>query len=180
MKMKKKSEIDNNILEGELWKPITIKNFCHYSISNKGRVKSKFRRGGGGFLKIQIGNKGYKFVSLRNKDLDNKSHIFNIHRLIALAFIDNPYNYPCVDHINRNKTDNTIENLRWCTYQKNSKNREVRGCITETKDKYTKSDGTVIIYNYYRVFYRNKTKRFKTRKDAEDYLESISYENHYI
>jgi hypothetical protein len=181
IKLKKQSEIDNNILEGEIWRPITIEHFRHYSISNKGRVKSNIRQGGGGFVNISIGKRGYKVVSIRNKDLDNKTHTFTIHRLIALAFIDNPDNLPCVDHINRNKTDNRIENLRWCSYSLNAKNREVKGCIHESSDKYTRLDGNVTVYNSYRVFYRGKSKkRFKTRKEAEDYLESIRYDDHYI
>ena len=46
------------------------------------------------------------------------------HRLLAKAFIPNPENKPTVDHINRNKKDNRLENLRWATYSENVNNRK--------------------------------------------------------
>ena len=57
---------------------------------------------------------GYDTISYKNKTL-------YVHRLIAEAFIPNPNNYPCINHINGNKKDNRIENLEWCTYSHNNK-----------------------------------------------------------
>lgn len=61
--------------------------------------------------------------------IDGKRRVFKIHRVIAFLFIpkpdhlsDIPYNELQVDHINRNKQDNRVENLRWCTSKENHNN----------------------------------------------------------
>jgi len=69
-------------------------------------------------------NHGYLHVSLHK---NNKRKNLKIHRLIALHFIENPNNYDCVDHINQNKTDNRIENLRWITKSGNMRNKKNTG-----------------------------------------------------
>ena len=48
------------------------------------------------------------------------------HRILARHFIPNPDNLPCVDHIDRNKTNNSIENLRWVSISDNNRNRTMR------------------------------------------------------
>ena len=69
----------------------------------------------GRILKESVMSSGYLRVVLNNK------HYLK-HRLIALQFIPNPNNLPCIDHINHVRTDNRLENLRWCSYIENNNN----------------------------------------------------------
>ena len=62
---------------------------------------------------------GYKGLRL-TKDKVHKHKL--VHRLIAEAFIPNPDNKPCIDHIDGNPANNDLSNLRWCTYKENSNN----------------------------------------------------------
>lgn len=62
---------------------------------------------------------GYLHVCLSK---ENKKCVPFIHRLVAMAFVENPGNKPCIDHIDGNKTNNRADNLRWCTHKENNNN----------------------------------------------------------
>jgi hypothetical protein len=85
-----------------------------YAVSNLGNVISR-KNGKIKVLRTGTTTSGYRKVHLNAKG-------FPVHRLIADAFIPNPENKPFVDHINRNCTDNRIENLRWATRSENLAN----------------------------------------------------------
>lgn len=89
----------------EEWK--TIKDFDKYEISNLGIIRNKKTK----IIRKQSNHKdGYKRIVLFK---DNKYYIKSVHRLVALTFIPNPNNYDSVDHINGDKSNNTINNLQW-------------------------------------------------------------------
>lgn len=117
----------------EIWKP--IKGYeGYYEASNLGNIRSvdrvilstanilhtehkQLRRGR--VLKQGNGRKGYKIVVLQR---DGQKRTMYTHRIIAMTFVENPYNKPCIDHINGVCTDNRAENLRWCTQKENINN----------------------------------------------------------
>mgnify|MGYP005714500305 CR=1 FL=1 len=93
-----------------------INGYDNYLINQQGQVYSlKSKR----VLSASKTGTGYFSVDLSNK---GQSARHAIHRLVAQAFIPNPNNYPVVDHIDRNKTNNDISNLRWITHSGNRRN----------------------------------------------------------
>lgn len=58
-----------------------------------------------------------------------------VHRLVATAFIPNPHNYPCVNHLNGNKHDNAVANLEWVTHSMNTKHAYRIGLINPYSQK---------------------------------------------
>lgn len=105
--------------EVEIWKDIPEYEGL-YQVSNFGRVKSFKRKGNNKERILTASNnntKKYWKVQLSKKD---KIKHFSVHKLVALAFIPNPENLPCVNHKDENKDNNHVSNLEWCTYQYNT------------------------------------------------------------
>lgn len=95
----------------EQWKESIVKN---YAISNLGRIKNLKS---GRIIKPDKEEKGYCRLSIK---VDGKRKHYAVHRLVAIAFIPNPDNLPQVDHIDFDKSNNCVINLRWCTNKENS------------------------------------------------------------
>lgn len=94
-----------------------IEGFPTYHIFKNGAILSE----GAKFNKprfLKHSKNTYLAVSLYDKD--RKQHVKRIHRLLAEHFIPNPNNYNCVDHIDGNKWNNKLSNLRWCTKAMNN------------------------------------------------------------
>lgn len=95
----------------EQWKEIEGYD-GRYLISNTGKVYSKFSK------RLLIGNstRGYKFYTLSKNGVCKSP---KAHRLVAIHFLENTENKPCVNHIDGDPSNNNVSNLEWCTYSEN-------------------------------------------------------------
>lgn len=107
-----------------MWKK--IKRNSNYSINKNGEVRNDKT----GHIKKPFINKVNNYLTV---DLykNNKSEKVPIHRLIAETFIPNPENKLTVDHIDGNRQNNSIDNLRWATYSENNSRFETVGVRSE-------------------------------------------------
>lgn len=106
-------------LKGELWK--SIKDYEGlYEVSNFGRIRSvdryveqqgRMQLYKGCLMSPFYNNSGYVCIRLSK---NNKKHNFTLHRLVAIAFLPNPNNLPCINHIDESHDNNCIDNLEWC------------------------------------------------------------------
>jgi hypothetical protein len=108
-------------MQKEEWKPVSGYEGL-YEVSNFGRVRS-LKTG----IMLRLNNRGleYRSVLLCKKDLANKS--LRVHRLVAQAFIPNPENKPCVNHIDNNPNNNRVSNLEWVTPKENYQHSQMQG-----------------------------------------------------
>jgi hypothetical protein len=89
---------------------IQTRDIGNYIIYSDGQIWTKKRKK---FMKPWVNLRGYVQILIDRK-------LKYVHRLLAESFIPNPDNLPVIDHINNNKLDNRIENLRWCTQKQNT------------------------------------------------------------
>jgi len=103
----------------EIWKD--VEGFEKYEVSNMGNVRNKRTQF---VLALRHNHAGYNKVGLccNGHQRHNKKGV-RVARLVAIAFIPNPDNLPEVDHINRVRDDDRVENLRWVTHSENNYNK---------------------------------------------------------
>ena len=144
----------------EIWKPIVGYEGL-YEVSNLGNVRSLNynHTNKPKLLKQDLCNNNNLRVTLYNRTKKR----FLVHRVVAEAFIPNPYNKPEIDHINTIRTDNRVENLRWVTHSENMNNP-----ITHTKSINSKLHYT---YNMKAVIQTSKDgtfiQEYKCTREAE-------------
>ena len=99
---------------------VQIKSFPNYQVSNFGNVKNTEINK---ILKQSFDEDGYKQISIY--DENRKYHTKRVHRLVIEAFKENVENKPCVDHIDNDRQNNNINNLRFATRVENGRNRVI-------------------------------------------------------
>lgn len=117
-------------MEQEIWKPV-VGWEKDYEVSSYGRIRSRDRAVGvrtygkethktikGRMMTPQYDKDGYFVIHLRDT-FNGRNRLLKLHRLVAEAFIPNTENYPQIDHIDGNRDNNFVENLRWCTNKQN-------------------------------------------------------------
>lgn len=135
----------------ERWKK--VKGFNNrYSVSDKGNVKNDERNT---ILKPMLSTSGYHYVHLV---IEQKKYTRYIHRLVGESFIDNPFNHEQIDHIDGNKTNNNISNLRWVSVSEN--------CLAYgSKERAESRKRPIIARNV-----KGQVIEFNSRKEASEYF----------
>ena len=109
-----------------------------YWINKEGQITNKET---GKTIKWLISRHGYYYCHLWT---NNRNRYIRMHRLLALAFIPNPNDYPLVRHLNDIKTDNRLENLAWGTMSENMKDSIKNGKYNQEASEKARNIGRKI------------------------------------
>lgn len=112
----------------EVWKSVPSYE-DKYEISNSGYVRNyKTKK----LLAFTKSNRGYLRVCLCNGGISKK---MSVHRIVAEVFLDNPNQYPQVNHKDGNKENNLVDNLEWCTCKENIMHAIRNGLVIWTPER---------------------------------------------
>lgn len=123
-------KMENNVQQAEVWKQYLD---TQYEVSNLGNVRNKNTKA---VLSQEDTGNGYLCVGLQiDKGVYKKTRV---HRMVAMAFLEfqRTEERNEVDHINGNKSDNSVDNLRWCTHKENMNNPVTRRKIRRGVKRY--------------------------------------------
>ena len=123
-------KMENNVQQTEVWKQYLD---TQYEVSNLGNVRNKNTKV---VLSQEDTGNGYLCVGLQmDKGVYKKTRV---HRMVAMAFLEfqRTEERNEVDHINGNKSDNSVDNLRWCTHKENMNNPVTRRKIRRGVKRY--------------------------------------------
>lgn len=174
-------------MEKEFWLP--IKGFEGiYEISNLGRIKIlekiHYRKHMGNYVikekikSLTLSGQTWALYWGTCLTKNGKTKSIRIHRLLAQHFIENKNNLPCVNHIDGNKLNNSLNNLEWVSYMENN-------CHSK-KSKKTSSSLTGVYYDKFnnkyraRIFINRKnifSKRFETEQEAYEWRVNMEVSN---
>ena len=149
----------------EIWKPVSDNYFKdNYEVSNLGNVRRLNKTKPPRLLKPYKLKNGYLQVCLC---VDNYKELLTIHRIVALAFLQNNDKNNEIDHIDRDKTNNCVDNLRWVSKSENCKNRKSYKGIYINID--TRPNKTTM----YRVNYYEGNKRIRVSFATQSMAEQL-------
>ena len=123
-------KMENNVQQAEVWKQYLD---TQYEVSNLGNVRNKNTKV---VLSQEDTGNGYLCVGLQiDKGVYKKTRV---HRMVAMTFLEfqRTEERNEVDHINGNKSDNSVDNLRWCTHKENMNNPITRRKIRRGVKRY--------------------------------------------
>lgn len=175
----------------EVWKDIKGYEGL-YQVSNLGNIKSLRKWNGARgkhiyepcerILTPTDNGYGYLIIGLK-KNLARKNHY--VHRLVAEAFIENPNNYPQINHKDFNRKNNNVDNLEWCTQKQNNQHSSVNMRKPKMNPKKSNTGERFIIYRESKKEFRviiNK-KEYGTKRTIEEAIklrDSILEESGYV
>ena len=152
----------------EQWR--LIDGYDNYEISSHGRVRNNKTCK---IMTIRLKQDGYHGIRLSK---DNKKKDFLIHRLIGFAFLDKKEEDTDIDHIDHNKVNNMVNNLRWTTSSGNNRNRSISSKNTSGYQgvHFDNSDNSWVASWYEE---KRKKKYFSVKKYGEEQAKqmAISY-----
>jgi hypothetical protein len=143
-----------------------IKDFPNYLIYPDGRVFSKKSNK---FKQPSDNGCGYKYVALYPNHKN-----FTIHRLVAIHYIPNPENKPEVDHIDRDKNNNDVSNLRWVNASQNNLNK-----LKQSNNK-TGHKNISFYEKRNKYIFQKKIKGLKIYKEFKTLEEALEYKSNYL